>query len=157
MSWREPGPACQLRGIGETGDVAYNGHKDRGEDRADAGDGLGCPAPGIVGEARGGQGGDAVDVGSDVVDQPAEPIGPQPVHVVEAELFESRPPRKPDQVGHLNPGALVGQHSMNAGLERRADRDELGAAAGQLSQLTLRWRGDVGFGEATRRNKSTGR
>jgi hypothetical protein len=69
--WR-PGPAGQLGGCREAGDVADLGDEDCGQDGADTGQGLYRGVSGVVGQPRGGGLGGGIDLGVECADQPQQ-------------------------------------------------------------------------------------
>ena len=87
---RQPGPRAQLRGAGETGDVADLGHEHRGEDRADTADGLDRLVAAMLSEHVDDQGGEAVDLGAEGVDQGEKGIDPEAVGVRQARRRRAR-------------------------------------------------------------------
>ena len=68
----QPGPAGQLRGVLEPGDVADLGDEDRTQDRPDPGDLLDRQIAGVAGQPAADDAGEQVDLEVQVLDQPPQ-------------------------------------------------------------------------------------
>ena len=71
-----PGPAGQLGGGVESGDVADLGHEYRAEDRPDPGDLLDRHITGVAGQPAPDDAGEQVDLKVQVLDEPAQRTDP---------------------------------------------------------------------------------
>jgi len=74
----QPGPAGQLRGAGEPGDVTDLGDEHRREHRADPGNGLDRGVAGIGAQSPGDEVGEQPDLELEVLDQPQLGVHPGP-------------------------------------------------------------------------------
>ena len=116
MGRGEPGPAAEVAGRGEPRDIADLGHEDRGQHRADAGNGLDGVVAEVAGEIRGGLFFEQGDLAVGVIDQVAQGLDAHPVGLGEVHLVEEDLAAYSEQVAHGHRHTLLRQDGVDLGL-----------------------------------------
>jgi hypothetical protein len=134
----QPGPAGQLRGGVEAGEVAGLGGEHRGQHRSGPGHRLDGPVPVVPGQLDGHPLADHVDLEVEQVGDPPQRPDPGRVGGVQPEPVQQLAAADAEQVAHRDRHALFGQHRMHLRLQPGPQGDELGPVPHLLPHLAHR-------------------